>query len=502
MADMTSGLVGFLLSTVFIVIFGEIIPQACCSRYALTIGSKAIPIVKVIMFFLYPMTKPIAVILDKALGEEIGTIHNKKQLLKLLTIHVEHDAIDAEEGKVMSGAIQYSDKIVMDCMTPIADVYMLPVEAKLDFKTISNIFKTGFSRIPIFKTNRNNIVGVLFTKDLILIDPQDKLPVRSVIQFFKRSLETVWFDSKLNGVLTTFKNGVSHLALVKNVNSEGEGDPFYENVGIITMEDILEEILGEEIVDETDGQVDRTNFDYNSLRLLDKSDNRNDLSEEEISAVSGHLLTNVKLFKENKKESGESINYEDIAELVRNSRVLELERDQNPTARRNMVYQSGKMDTHCTLILSGKIKILAGREAFECEAGPWRVLAAEALVEEEGTYVPDFSATLMEDVRCLRIARHDFLHLLNPDADKEVTHAQRRHSVASTSGREHKDNVKVHITTVAADEIEDNGTLPEAIDITVSDSLAALNGEHNEQQPLTPSSDDNAPSTTSNATSN
>jgi metal transporter CNNM len=70
MADMTSGLMGFLTSTIVIVIFGEIIPQASCSRYALRIGSMAVPIVRVIMVLLYPFAKPIASALDWALDEE------------------------------------------------------------------------------------------------------------------------------------------------------------------------------------------------------------------------------------------------------------------------------------------------------------------------------------------------------------------------------------------------------------------------------------------------
>lgn len=105
MANMTSGLVGFLVSTFMIVIFGEIIPQATCSRYALQIGSKSLPIVKSFIFALYIICKPLSMILDKALGEEIGTIHSRTELRKMLEIHVKHNAVDMESGKVMDGYV-------------------------------------------------------------------------------------------------------------------------------------------------------------------------------------------------------------------------------------------------------------------------------------------------------------------------------------------------------------------------------------------------------------
>ena len=70
MADMTSGLMGFLTSTIVIVIFGEIIPQAYCGRNALMVGAISVPLVKVFLVCLHPLTKPTAMILDRVLGRE------------------------------------------------------------------------------------------------------------------------------------------------------------------------------------------------------------------------------------------------------------------------------------------------------------------------------------------------------------------------------------------------------------------------------------------------
>lgn len=85
-ASFTSGLLGGLLSTAFILIFGEILPQSVCSRYGLAVGAKTIEIVMFFMALLWFAAKPISLVLDKFLGEELGTLYNKKELLKLFAM--------------------------------------------------------------------------------------------------------------------------------------------------------------------------------------------------------------------------------------------------------------------------------------------------------------------------------------------------------------------------------------------------------------------------------
>ena len=99
MADKVGGLAGFLSATFLIVIFGEIIPQAACSRYSLAIGSASVPLVRIVLVLLYPVAFPLSWLLDKALGQEIATTYSTSELMKLLQIHVHENALDAETGK-------------------------------------------------------------------------------------------------------------------------------------------------------------------------------------------------------------------------------------------------------------------------------------------------------------------------------------------------------------------------------------------------------------------
>lgn len=112
--------------------------------------------------------------------------------------------------------------------------------------------QSGHSRIPVYDGERHNIVGLLLVKDLAFIDTDDCTPLRTVIKFYNHQVQRVFNDNHLDEMLEEFKKGHSHLAVVQRVNNEGSGDPFYEAIGIVTLEDILEEIIQSEIVDETD----------------------------------------------------------------------------------------------------------------------------------------------------------------------------------------------------------------------------------------------------------
>jgi hypothetical protein len=154
LADKAGGIIGFLASTFLIVIFGEIIPQASCSRYALEIGSKTVPLVRIIILLFYPVAFPLAWALDRALGQELATTYSNAEMLKLLQIHVQEERIDKDTANAMTGALKYRDMAVKDVMTPLANAFMLSVEEKLNFETIAAIFKTGYSRIPVYEINK------------------------------------------------------------------------------------------------------------------------------------------------------------------------------------------------------------------------------------------------------------------------------------------------------------------------------------------------------------
>ena len=89
------------------------------------------------------------------------------------------------------------------------------------------------------------------------MDPDDKTPIEQVCKYYKNEVNEVYSDVALTDMFDEFKSGEKgHMAVVQDVNDEGEEDPFYESVGLITLEDIVEEIIQQEINDETDVIID------------------------------------------------------------------------------------------------------------------------------------------------------------------------------------------------------------------------------------------------------
>lgn len=176
-------------------IVGEIVPQALCSREALYFGSQSVSLVWIILAVLSPIAYPISVALDFALGDEVGTIFTKDEMLAMMKLHLQHGVLDVQSAAAISGAIQYQQERCNKVMTPLDKVFMLEMNDQLDFPTISRIFKEGFSRIPVFDRlkddGRGDVVGLLLTKDLILIDPDESISVRNMMQFFGRGVHTL-----------------------------------------------------------------------------------------------------------------------------------------------------------------------------------------------------------------------------------------------------------------------------------------------------------------------
>jgi len=440
MGELFGGIIALVGSTIMIVIFGEIVPQALCSRYALQIGSVVVPLVRVIMFLIYPFAYPMAWALNMILGEELVTTYSSGEMRKLLQIHVAEGRFDQETGQAMAGALAFKEMSVKDVMTPREKTFMLNVDERLNFATIAKIFKTGYSRIPVYAVSTNNIIGLLFVKDLIFIDPEDETPVRSFVQIFGRGVHVVWPDEKLGDVLRELKKGKSHMALVRDVNNDDEKqDPFYEIKGIITLEDIIEEIIGDEIVDETDafvdstqlvkvnrniGNSDTTNFDWGRLRLLDAKIVEQCLSHEEAKAVTAHLrinyspvfqlLSDHQLYRLVSEATVEELAVAKHKELNNNSTIDE---EGLPVlSDEDWLYRKGIETDVCTLILGGKVTVLAGVDKFRSDLSSWSVLGGATFTEP--SYKPDFSAFVSgsSPCRCLCFTKERFHEAIDTSA--------------------------------------------------------------------------------------
>mmetsp|Transcript_18208 Transcript_18208/g.42588 ORF Transcript_18208/g.42588 Transcript_18208/m.42588 type:complete len:638 (+) Transcript_18208:121-2034(+) len=448
-AEIASGLIGFLVSTVLIVLFGEILPQAICSRYALQVGARTVEIVKVLICLFFIVTKPLSLMLDKMLGRDIGVIYTSTELVEMMKLQIEHGAMDKETGEtakqVVEGALSFRNKLVRDIMIPLEDVYMLSKETRLGYAAMRQIFESGFSRVPVYGEDKHDYRGMLNTKDLMLADPEDEMRLDDFIGIFDRKVAQFRLDTKLVDALDAFKKGKTHMALVREPNVEDSVNPRVETLGLITLEDVMEEILQEEIVDETDVWVDVENHvavnDGRERRQLNLGVfnpvwrmRDEQLSAEEVSAIAAHLHR--KVFA---PSTSLALSIRAIEWLVRVSKLTNKSRCTPPGVDypddADIVYKAGAVSDVCVLVLQGRFGLRLGRDQFRCEAGAFTVLGIDALCCQK--FAPDFTAFLATSkVRYLLISRSMFQQALKLESDADALTAsltlQRAHAAGES----------------------------------------------------------------------
>ncbi|GAA5903567.1 uncharacterized protein JCM6883_005044 [Sporobolomyces salmoneus] len=245
------GVGAVVVSTTLIVIFGEIAPQSVCARYGLRIGAATAPFVLALMYLEFPIAYPIAKLLDYLLGEETGTLYKKAELKTFVGLHRQfgEETLSEDEATIISSVLDLNDKSVEDIMTPLEDIYSLASDVKLNHAVVDQILVSGHSRIPVHAPgDPTDFIGMLIVKKLISYDPEDE---KTLGDMSLSILPEVGPDASCLDLLNFFQTGRSHILLV----SKTPGDPGGA-IGVVSLEDVIEEMIGEEIVDETDLYVD------------------------------------------------------------------------------------------------------------------------------------------------------------------------------------------------------------------------------------------------------
>lgn len=244
LGSIASGVVAGIVATGLILVFGEVLPQAVFSRNALKIGAKTAWFVQAMIYLFFPVCYPLARLLDRMLGEELPTVWSKSELGEIIKEHEDSPAsmIDEDEERIILGALSFSEKKASDVMTPRTVAYVLGADRIVDEALLEEIKSRGFSRIPVYDKEPEEVLGILYVKKLVGLCTTEGKTVGEVCE--KRGLILAKREMRLDNLLNVFIQNRSHMALVF--------DEYGMFVGIVTLEDIVEEILRVEIVDEED----------------------------------------------------------------------------------------------------------------------------------------------------------------------------------------------------------------------------------------------------------
>ncbi|KDR70055.1 hypothetical protein GALMADRAFT_255436 [Galerina marginata CBS 339.88] len=240
------GVAAIAISTTAIVIFGEIIPQAISVRYGLFVGATCAPLVLIMMFVFAPIAYPIAKLLDYVLGADKHQLYKKAELKSFLQFHRQgEEPLRDDEIAILNGVLELNTKNVETIMTPLRDVVILSSDDILDHTAVAAILQSGYSRFPVHEAGKpTSFIGLLLIKKLLTYDPSQALPVS---KFPLSILPEAHPSINCFQALDYFQTGRAHLLLVSRTPGMAGGA-----IGVITLEDIIEEIISEEIVDETD----------------------------------------------------------------------------------------------------------------------------------------------------------------------------------------------------------------------------------------------------------
>ena len=237
------GLVAGILATLLTVIFGEIFPQAYFLRHALLFCARLAPLLRLMIFITYPIAKPLQLLLDKLFKDQGARLQSRHELGLMITEHLgaEESELDEDEVEIIRGALQLSEKRVRDITTPMKHVYWLEPQTVIDGDKIDEIKAHGRSRIPVFNHEKTICYGLLLVKQLVDIDFDDNPPRVSDLPL--HPAKTVGSMTALDTMFRKFIGAHTHLMPVER------DDAF---IGVVTIEDLIEEIIGQEIEDETD----------------------------------------------------------------------------------------------------------------------------------------------------------------------------------------------------------------------------------------------------------
>jgi putative hemolysin len=228
------------IMTFLVVVFGEAIPKAYGIHNEKFAFRVARPL-KIITYIFSPISIGLSTLSNvflKILGKEVGkkALITEEEIKIMLDLGVKDGTIKKDEKQLVNEIFDFDDTETKEVFIPIKNVYFVKENSTLRQLKIKAV-ETGHSRFPVYRKNKKDIVGIVHVKDSLLKD--EKLKVKNIM----KSVLYVQQKMKADNVLRKMQNKRAHMAVVKSKSGK--------NIGVVTLEDLIEEIFGE-IIDEHD----------------------------------------------------------------------------------------------------------------------------------------------------------------------------------------------------------------------------------------------------------
>ena len=280
-----------VILTVLILIFGEITPKNYATINAEKITLRYIPVFKFLMTIMTPVIFIINLFsrgvmrLMRVDPDAASKAMTEEELRTIVDVSHEDGVIESDEKEMIYNVFDLGDATAKDIMVPRVHVTFADVESTYD--ELIEIFREDkFTRLPVYKDSQNNIVGIINMKDLLLYDKNEEF----VIDRFLRKPHFTYETKSISDLLVEMKDSTFNIAIVL--------DEYGDMAGLITLEDILEEIVGE-IHDEYDEKEDElvqkiSDREYiieGSMHLDDVNDHLNtELDSEDYDSLGGFII--------------------------------------------------------------------------------------------------------------------------------------------------------------------------------------------------------------------
>lgn len=277
------------IMTVLVLVFGEVTPKTLAARRPEKIALKVASYIRFLSILLYPIVRSVNVItnlLIRSVGEQSApnTLVTEEEIRMLVNVGKEEGLLDEDEREMIDSIFEFDETLVREVMVPRIDMVAVNINTSLE-QLIKVIVEAGHSRIPVYENVIDNIIGVIYAKDLLqpLLTSESGLPS---IRHLMRPAYYVPESKKVRALFAELRKQKVHMAIVL--------DEYGGTAGLVTIEDMVEEIVGEiqdefdqeekhiEVLDDGSLLVDARTPIYEINELLGL-----DLSDDDYDTISG-----------------------------------------------------------------------------------------------------------------------------------------------------------------------------------------------------------------------